>query len=894
MGKEAIRPLLATKLLIPPLRSNLVTRPRLLKKLDYSQDPRLILITAPAGFGKTTLASCWLTRRHKRAAWLSLDEADNALPVFIAYIVAALQQIGSGICATTATLLRSDEPPAIDILLPHLINDLACLKERIILVLDDYHLITAQEIHQALDFILENAPPTLKLIVISRHTPPVAIPRLRARNELVELSTIDLSFTLDETRLFFSDIMQIPLEDDEIAQLQQRTAGWVTGLQLAALGLKEQPDRAGFVQAFTGDDRYVADYLVDEVLAQQPAEIYRFLVQTSILNRFNASLCNTVLGIENALEILLKLEKTNLFLIPLDNRRSWYQYHHLFGEMLYGRLQTISPELITPLYQKTVKWHLANGLMEEAIEYALAGQDYEQAVSLIKKIIFDLRDSNQRHLTIKWIEQLPLTLVKANRILWIQYILAQFYYSNFFKAHAFLEQLQLLPANHRSANNLSIDQAHAFPLLAAIVLHTTIDANQARELNRQALAHLPEDTRLLKGIAIGHNGTANFLLGNLNEAKADLLESVRLIEGSRSWSLIFVFNGYLAELVARQGKLRQAARMFRELQDAAFSHGLHESTSLTFSIINHGLLHYEWNDLVEAEELIRAGERQAKPGAPIDRLLPVVQALVKTNQAVGAIFDISEKLRWIEQLAQKYGNPPFVISRLNALRAFLALEQGDLAQSAQWARDFKQNHQGIAIFQQFEWMTVARIWLAIGDEKASIQILRALQTLAQKEGCHRDYIEISVWLIIAYHQNGEETRALHDLSSVLQAAEPEGYVRTFVDAGELIKQLLVKLLASNGRSVPQHSSTSYIQHILTAFPESFPSATQPVVESLTPRELEILQLLAAGMTYAQIAETLTITTNTLKTHIKHIYSKFNVHNRVQAIFAGRDAGILTD
>ena len=893
MGKEGERLLLSTKLFIPPLREELVRRPRLLNQLDDNHNQPLILVTAPAGFGKTTLISCWVTRRQKQAAWVSLDETDNIPLNFISYIVEALQRIGSGICASIKSLLQSDEPPALGILMSYLINDLACLKKPVTLVLDDYHVIEEAKIHKALDFLIENAPQTLKVIISSRQIPPLSIPRLLARDRLVTLSTSDLRFSHEEAFRFFSDIMQIQLSDDDVASLLQRTEGWVTGLQFAAISLKGKTNSAGFFEAFSGDNRLVADYLVDEVLNHQPAEIRRFLVRTSILSQFNAALCNAVLGINNAQDILLRMEKTNLFLVPLDDQRNWYRYHHLFGEMLYGRLQTKTPELITPLYQKAIEWYAANGMVEEAIHYALAGQEYERAVSLIMRIIFNVRASNQRHLIIQWVKKLPFDLVKANRTLWTQYVLAQFFYSNFSEALSFLQRLDYLPSESSASDKLSLDQAYALPLMAAIVLHTRMNAARTRNLNLHALANLPKDAHLLRGIATGHNGTANFLLGNMTKAKKELEESIRLIEGAKSWSVTYVFKGYLAELVARQGQLRQAARMFRELQDAAFGRGFHESSSLTFSIINHGLLHYEWNDLVEAEELIRAGERQTKSGAPVDRLLLVIQALVKANQAIGNVFDIVEKLYWLEQIVHKYGNPPLVISRLDALHAFLALGKGDLAQSAQWAMEFAQNHDEISVFQQFEWMTVAQVWLAAGDENVSLEILHSLKSLAQQDGRKRDFIEISVWLIKAYHQIGEEARALHDLSSVLLAAEPEGYVRTFVDAGDSIRELLEKLLTGNGRSYP-HPSPAYIQHILNAFTRSSPSDTKPMVEQLTPREQEILQLLAAGMTYAQIADKLTITNNTLKTHIKHIYSKLNAHNRIQAIFAGKDAGILTD
>ena len=890
MGKEIERPLLATKLFIPPLRGNIVTRPRLLELLDNGRSHPLILVTAPAGFGKTTLVSCWLKHRQKRAGWVSLDKTDNIPTNFIAYIVEALQQVSGGTCGTITPLLKSAEPPEVDILLSYLINDLACLKKPVILVLDDYHVIEDERIHQALDFIVENVPPTLQIIITSRQTPPITISRLRARHQLVEVTAVNLRFTHDEITQFFADVMQVPLSDEAAVALEERTEGWIAGLQLAALGLKEQADSEAFIHAFTGDNRFVADYLVDEVLAHQSAENERFLMQTSILNRFNASLCNAVLGIDIAQDILLQMEKTNLFLIPLDNRRKWYRYHHLFGEMLYGRLQNTTKPL-APLYQKAAAWHTANGMIEAAIDYALAGQDFEQAISMIMLAIPDISDSNNRYLMIKWIEQLPLKLVKKNRTLWVQCILTRFYYNDFNEALAYLQRLDYLPSQDNSTMKLSIDQAYAVTLLATIILHTQMAVEESRDLYQQALAYLPEAAHLIKGIAIGHTGTANYLLGDMVSAKANLAEGIRLIEGSASWSVIIMFKGYLAKVTARQGQLKQAARICRDLQDFVSELGFHESASLAFTLINWGLIHYEWNDLAQAEALIHAGERQARSSAAVDRLLQIAQALVKTSVTVEDVFDISKFLQRIERLAQKYDNPPLVISRLDALHAFLALKQGKLALSVQWTNDFIQKYKEIVVIQQFEWMTIARIWLASGNEKDSIHLIQSLQTLAQKDGRDRDYIEISVLLVKAYYQAGKETEAAQLLQSVLLMAEPEGYIRTFVDAGTVIEHLLGELVAKV--SSPQ-SSTAYINQIRSAFPKTPATNRQPLIENLTPRETEVLQLLAEGLSYTQISETLTITNNTLKTHIKRIYSKLNVHNRVQAISAGQDAGILTD
>ena len=886
MSKVTIRPLLATKLFIPPIRENLVVRPRLLERLDERQDRRLLLVTAPPGFGKSVLVSCWLTKRKKRAAWISLDKYDNDLLLFLSYIVEALGQVEPNMCETISPLLKLSEPPAVRTLLSYLINDLACLSKPCLLVLDDFHVIYADEVHQALDFIIENAPPTLRIILISRHTPQISIARLRGQNELLELNAADLRFNPFEIRQFFHDVMQMPLSERDLNVLEKQTEGWITGLQLAALGMKEESNPSHFIRAFSGDDRFIADYLIDEVLSEQDETIQRFLIQTSILHRFTPALCDELLEIDNARQILLQLENDNLFLIPLDNRRQWFRYHHLFSEMLRSRLELRWPDFVPALFRKATDWHAANGQFEDAIGYALAGQDFERAADLLESIIDQMQTGIRRRQLLNWMEQLPRDVLRMSNELWPQYILAQFYFSDFSEALKTLERLwQDAPTDEAQA---TLVRAIEYPLRSAIALHTTLDARRVQALNRQALVNLPANFRLMRGIAMGHYGSASLLLGDLNAARTYLADAIELIEKTNSWSIVLVFKNYLAEATAVQGYLHQAAKIFQQNYHYAHNHNLQEGATFSGTLIGLGLLHFEWNEMAEAEKLIYAGRHMADSSKSIDRLLQACCASVKLHLAKGEFPDIETRLDRIEQVAAEYDYPLLVMDRVESVRSLLALRQGNEQTAARWAHLFALRHKKeIYCANQHEWEAVARIWLHTRKGADAVTLLQQLQQLAQKENRQRDWVSITASLVDALCQTGEEAQALSELNALLPIAEPEGYLRTFLEKGEGMRQLLETLLAGNGRT---SSHSTYVQQILNAFvPDGEYTQNEPV---LTPREREVVGLLSEGLTYAQIQDQLTITENTLKTHIKHIYSKLEVHNRVQAILAAQEKRLL--
>ena len=670
-------PLIATKLFMPPLRGDLVARPRLIERLNSSAHCRLILVTAPAGSGKTTLVTSWLVQQNEPVAWISLDENDNNPLMFFAYLFEALQHIQAGLCTSAQQLINSADPPATRVILAYLVNDLFCLTQGCILVLDDYHVIHSPEVDAALEFLIANAPETIQIIITSRRAPELSVSALRAKNRLAEINDFDLRFSREETESFLNNIMKLDLTPGQVDELERRTEGWVTGLQLAGIGIRERQRSPEFAYDLSGDDRLIADYLVEEVLAQQPKAIQRFLLQTSILRRFSPSLCNAVLDIDDAQSTLLQLERANLFLIPLDNTREWYRYHHLFSDLLRSRLVERWPDRLPVLYKKAIDWYAKNGLVEEAIEYAIEGEYYERAAYLLEPIIHRLQDSAKRTLIIKWLDRIPKLLWRKHIRLWTHYILAQFYFGAFNEARQTLRNCRTSATMPDiSETGLCTALAHESTLLGAITIHTTLDAMRVRELTGENLDCLSDDFSLMRGIAYGHYGAASFLLGELDTAEEMLAKALPLLTNSASVTLVFL--SYLSELAVARGQHNVAMSRLQQAQHHAQTYGLQEGNTFSNTLTHLGNLHYEWNDLKKAEELIYKGIRLAESGASIDRMLESYRALVRLSHHSPDRTAIDNKLSRAEQIAVEYGNPPLVLDRIGALRAEAALVGGDL------------------------------------------------------------------------------------------------------------------------------------------------------------------------------------------------------------------------
>ena len=903
-------PLLVTKLHIPPLRPELVPRPRLVERLNHALAPgisqvdgasaggfarKLTLVSAPAGFGKTTLLSQWLHGRLAAApplqvAWLSLDPGDNDPARFLAYAIAALQGLEPGLGEGVLGAYRSPQPPPTEALLAALINELARLPSPTVLVLDDYHLIEAQAIHSMLAFLLEHLPAQMHLVIATRADPPLALSRLRARGQMTEVRVDDLRFAPAEATAFLNQAMDLDLAAGEISVLQSRTEGWIAGLQLAALSIESRgPDQGAqglsdFVQAFAGDDRYVVDYLMEEVLRCQPEPVQTFLLQTSILSRLGASLCDVVTGQANSRATLQALEQGNLFVVALDPKRAWYRYHRLFADLLRQRLGQSQPEQIPVLHRRASEWYEQNGWEAEAVEHALTAGDFERAAQLIVQFQWGMVARGERATVLGWLNALPGEMVRTQPRLCLT------------AAWGLLAAMELdaveprLRDAERAVRALSQPNQIAALLGEMATIRATV-ASLRGELPEsiryalEALAHLPKDELFLRGIVTNVLGTGYEVSGETAAASQSFAEAADLCRqaGNPVMALIALCNlGRMQEL---QGQLHLTQGTYREALRFAAEQGEPPLPVTGLAYVGLGVLHLEWNNLSEAERHLQEGLRLGRRLGIVEIQVVGHTVLAQVYQAQGEAPKALEAMAEAEQLEGEYRVSAGTAARMAASRARIWLAQGDLAAAARWARE-----SGLGVDselpypREFEQITLAWLLLARGEPVQAARLLESLLCAAEAQGRLGSAIEISALLALARQAQGETEAALAALGRSLSLAEPEGYVRTFVDKGRPLAGLLRRLAASTAAS-------GYAGDLLAAIGTPVPAA-QPLVEPLSERELDVLRGIAAGLSNREIAAELVITVGTTKWHINNIFGKLQVSRRTEAVARARELGLL--
>ncbi len=903
-------PILATKLYLPPPRPGIVPRPRLVERLNegFSASRKLTLISAPAGFGKTTLASEWLAVSQRPVAWLSLDEGENDPTRFVTYLIAALQSVKAGIGEGLQAVLQSPQPPPIESILTALVNEIATIPDNFILVLDDYHVIDSKPVDQALAFLVEHQPPQMHLVIASREDPPLPLARLRARGQLTELRAADLRFTPAEAAEFLNRVMGLNLSAEDIAALETRTEGWIAGLQLAALSMQGRSDAASFIQAFTGSHRFVLDYLVEEVLQRQPEGIHSFLLKTAILDRLNGSLCDAVTGREDGKGMLETLERGNLFIIPLDDQRQWYRYHPLFAEVLQARLIDEQPDQVFSLHQRASEWYEHNGLAADAIRHALAAKDFERAATLVELAVPKIRRNRQEatHTELGWLKALPNELVHFRPVLSVDYAYALFG----------VGELEAVEARLRDAERW-LDTADQADPMADTVGMVVVDEEEFRRLPgmialmraAQALARgdmleaaknarrvldlASEDAHLMLGGAASVLGLAAWASGDLETARrmtADGMANVRLagyISSAIGGAIV------LADIQIAQGRLHEAMTTYERALQWATAPGTPVLRGAADTYVGMSNLHYEHNDLKTATQHLLTGralgELAGLPQNPYRWCL----AMARIREAQGDLDEALDLLDKAERLYNSNFSPNVRPIATRKIRVWVA--QDRLGEAVGWARE-----QGLSVenelsyLHEFDHITLARVLLTCYQSDRtdrSIQeamgLLERLLRAAEEGGRMGSVIEILVLQAIAYHAQGDLPAAFMSLQHALALAEPEGYVRMFLDEGPSMLQLLREASARN-------IMPDYIGKLLTAFeaekqnredtPDLPPaSPAQTLIEPLSERELEVLRLLRSELSGPEIAQQLIVSINTFRTHTKNIFSKLGVNDRRAAI-----------
>jgi LuxR family maltose regulon positive regulatory protein len=894
-------PLLATKLYVPPMRGDWVARPRLLERLHSGTQHELTLISAPAGFGKTTLLREWTAEYKDPLAWLSLDVADNDPVRFWRYCIAALDTVLPEIGPQLLPMLQAPQPPTMEPVLTVFINSFVDVLRRhgpsqlsYTLVLDDYHLIEAQTIHDALTFLLDHLPPLLHLVIASRSDPPLPLTRLRARGELIELRASDLRFTLAETTAFLNRTMRLHLPVGDVAALSERTEGWIVGLQLAAISIQGQADAAGFISAFTGSHRFVLDYLIEEVLERQPENVQAFLLQTSILERLSGSLCNALTGRQDGHMMLEQLERSNLFIVPLDAERRWYRYHHLFADLLRYRLQRTQAERVAELQRRASQWYAHSGLMTEAIHHALAAAqssgEFEPAAGLIEAAGEATWMRGEVRTLLGWLGALPDMIVRAHARLCLLY------------AWTHVLEGQIEPARQRwqdaqkVADPVSDEEQGLLAAIGAAVAYLPGDAARSIELSKLALQRLPRDNTVWRGMTMTNLGIAYRLAGDIDSAARLFAESVPMHQAAGNWHAMLMATIDVGDTYQIRGQLRRAADLYQEGLDSATARGAGRLPLTAEPLVRMGRLRYEWNDLGAAGRHLTEGIERAQPLENMRALGYLGIALVLHAQAnpAGALAMMEEAAI----LARSQNATIRTIADVGAYQVRLWLMQGNIAAAAQWADQFRSRLENgserttkAPIWHEMLQIASARVLIAQEHSVEALGLLARLLQAAEAGGRAGHVIEIRALQALALQAQGDIAEAHKTLSRSLLPAEPEGYMRTYIDEGEPMARLLQSLMTKISIAEESRRLKDYAGKLLAAMDRAAIPPPWPV-EPLSERELEVLRLLASGHSNREIAKALIVTVGTVKTHIHNIYGKLNVQSRTQAIARARELALL--
>jgi LuxR family maltose regulon positive regulatory protein len=895
-------PILATKLNIPPPRAKIVLRPRLIERLNegLSAGRKLTLISASAGFGKSTLVSEWVAGCGRPVAWLSLDEGDNDLAGFLTYLVAALKTIKVEVGAGLLEALQAPQPPSTESILTALLNEIVAFPDHFVLVLDDYHVLDSKPVDEALTFLLDHLPPQMHLVITTREDLHLSLARLRARDQLTELRAADLRFTHAEVAEFLNQAMSLQLSAEDITALEARTEGWITGLQLAALALQGSlsmqghPDTSRFIKSFTGSHRFVLDYLVEEVLQQQTERIRSFLLQTSILERLSGPLCDAVTEQKEGRGLLETLERGNLFTIPLDDQRHWYRYHHLFTEVLLAHAQEEQPSQIPLLHKRASVWFEQNNLPAESIRHALAAGDFERAAGLIEKTYPAMDASFQSAAWLGWVRKLPDEVVRARPVLSVDYARALMDSGEFEAGKSWLQDAEQRLEGSAEGMVLT-DEAQFRTLRVKIALarsnHAQVqgDFGGAVKYAELALELSPEEDSYSHAMATTTLGMAYWSRGDLDGAQRAL--SVWMNYCQKVGNIIFAVatGAYLAGIIVAQGRLREAERTYKQSIQLASTHDQvrHVSANLYLGL---GLLYHEQGDQQSAAQHLRKSGELGEQ-ALIDWPYRWRLAQARLKEAEG---DLETALDLLDEARRLYVRTSVLdFHPIDALKVRVYLRQGRLSEALDWARERGLSvDDDVTYLGEFEHITLARILIApyqndllAGSINQAFALLERLLQAAEAGGRMGSVIEILVLQALAFKVQGNVSQALASMERALALAEPEGYVRIFVDEGEPMR-LLIEKQARNR----DHPLTGYADKLLAAFTQpvaALISATihqkSDMIEPLSNRELEVLKLLRSELSGPEIAGQLIVSLNTLRTHTKNIFNKLGVNNRRAAI-----------
>jgi LuxR family maltose regulon positive regulatory protein len=915
--------LLRTKLFVPPLRPNLVPRPQLIQRLNQGLklSHKLTLISAPAGFGKTTLVSEWVEQLRLdaekenrivcRIAWLSLDEGDNDPVRFLTYFIAATNQvegIGAGIGEGALGMLQSPQPSPTEAVLTSLINDITAIPYRVILVLDDYHIMGSSPVDDAFTFLLEHLPPQMHLVIATREDPDLPLARLRARGHLTEIRAVDLRFTSFEAAEFLNQVMGLALSEEEIHALEARTEGWIAGLQLAAISLQWKEDTSKLVRSFSGSHRLVLDYLIEEVLEQQPENIQIFLLQTAILNRFTGSLCDALTGQDNGQVTLEMLEHANLFIIPLDEERRWYRYHHLFADLLRQRLRHKHLDQVPTLHLRASVWYEQNGFTDEAIEHSLQKEDFERAAEMIEECADEIWQFGARNKLRRWLDDLPDEVLFENPSLCILHAGHMLFSGHYDAANQLLEAAeQALGSNtyfeagtelKEPDQLLDRDEMKLWGRAAAVRAYLSANKGDLQGIiryARQALEYLPESDVTWRSTAYDNLGNAYSLMGDVALAYQTRSEALNASKDAGNVYLILNMSLKLVVTLRNRGHLQRALDICQQQLELANQSRLSQTAVVGWLFALWGEVLAEKNELDRALQLAEKGAELTKRGKDVAMLDRSYLCLMRVLFSRWDLDNAEKIIQEMDHIALERDVAPWIANQMAAWQARIWLAQGKTEDAFQWMDETCIDIDGdLTPLHDFDYVVIARILIVQGRLDETTRLLHRLLETAEAGGRTSKLIEVLVLLALSSQAQGDKEQAITTLGKALTLAEPGGFIRIFVDEGPPMAGLLYEALAHG-------IAPDYVRRLLAAFPVAEPGQTDPsksqapeseLIEPLSERELEVLQLIAEGLTNQEIATRLFLSLNTVKTHTRNIYGKLNVHRRTQAIARSQELGLL--
>jgi LuxR family maltose regulon positive regulatory protein len=906
--------LLATKVTVPRARRDLVARPDLVDRIDDATACDLCLVCSPPGFGKSTLLATWAAASDRPVAWLSLDEDDNDPTRFWRYVIAALDRSQPGIGGRASALLARPGAVPGSAVVTALINDLADRDEAIVLVLDDYHVIGSREVHDGVTFLLGHLPAGLRLVIAGRSDPALPLADLRAGGRLAELRAADLRFTAAEVAAFLGELWGLALPQDAVIALADRTEGWVAGLQLAALSLRHQPDPAAFVASFAGSHRFVLDYLSEEVLARQPEEMREFLLTTSVLERLSGSLCDAMTGRSDGQQLLEAAERANLFVVPLDEQRHWYRYHHLFADLLRARLGQDGAEHVAQLHRRAVAWYQAHGLMSDAVHHAFAAGDIDNAVRLIEATAEELIWWRSEGITLeRWIAALPPGMLSRRPRLALARALRALVAARLEEAETCVAAAERAPASAlgepfvptvgRQQSEL-VNVVATIAFIRAVLASRYGDAARADAYAQQALGHLTEDDRQLRLVVQAMPTEAAWTAGRLSEAEwlaRSAIVDLHIDEQPEMATRLLFDQGQVQQA---SGRLRAAEQTYRRGLRLMVPPGASPKPAASLQHIGLAEVLRQRDDLGAALRHVTAGLdlcrliANTEPASSGLATLAWIQYGLGDHAAARAAADEAARAVPSAEIVSLFNPGPAERARL-----LLALGEGD--EAVAWIAERGLSDADVPAYpREREYLVLARLLLARDAPDRALALLDRLHTAALADGRFGSAIEIRALQALALDAACRSACALNTLRDALALAQPEAYVRVFVDEGPSMTALLRRLVASAQRGLGptlDAAVSEYALRLLGAAPtESANRAMSAVriargavlVEPLTERESEVLVLLAEGKPNREIAERLVVTLDTVKKHLTHIFGKLGAVSRTQAVARARELHLL--